>query len=120
LKINLTKINQNHKFIELSEGLEIFNGKSWNQCNFDIDTKSQELIISNLHIPFSTITKIKIYKPNLSSKLREVKVTYEKGKEEGVLNLNMNGERQGNRVPGEYQVFQKILVQKLTFQNRFK
>jgi hypothetical protein len=35
-----------------------------------------------------------------------VKVTYEKGKEEGVLSLNMNGERQGKRVPGEYMVFQ--------------
>lgn len=72
----------------------------------DIDMKTQELVISNLHIPFSTISKIKIYKESQSSKLKEIKVTYEKGSEEGVLNLGVKADKQVKKISGDYVVFQ--------------
>ena len=41
LKIDIKKLDPKMKFVELSEGLESFNGKIWQKTTIDIDFKTQ-------------------------------------------------------------------------------
>ena len=41
LSIDLKKLDQKNKFTQLSEDLQVFNGKIWKKFHFDIDTKAQ-------------------------------------------------------------------------------